>query len=57
MQLISALVVIFWWIAIWGLFDTYTENKSQEEKIQIYLIMLGLITVIICFFPHILKKF
>lgn len=57
MLLIPAIIVVLWWIAIWGLFDLYTENKTRDEKIKIYLILLGLITIIICFFPQLIRRF
>jgi uncharacterized membrane protein len=57
MKVATTLVVIFFWIAIWGLFDTYTENKSKEDRIQMYLLILGIIVVIVCFFPQVLNKF
>ena len=56
MQFIWAILIIFWWIAIWGLFDMYTENKTKNEKIKIYLIILGIIISIICFNPQLIKR-
>ena len=56
MQFIWAILIIFWWIAIWGLFDMYTENKTKNEKIKIYLIILGIITSIVCFHPQLIKR-
>ena len=56
MLLISALVIIFWWIAIWGIFDIYTENKTKDEKIKIYMIIIGIIFIIICFFPKLIHS-
>lgn len=57
MKVATTLVVIFFWIAIWGLFDTYTENTSKEDKVRMYLVILGIIIVIVCFFPQVLNKF
>lgn len=57
MKVAMTLVVIFFWIAIWGLFDTYTENTTREDKIRMYLVILGIIVVIVCFFPQVLNKF
>uniref|UniRef100_A0A6C0DTZ4 Uncharacterized protein n=1 Tax=viral metagenome TaxID=1070528 RepID=A0A6C0DTZ4_9ZZZZ len=56
MRIVSALLVITWWIAIWGLFDIYTEDKPKDEKIKIYLVMLGLVLCIILFFPHLINR-
>jgi len=57
MQLISAILIIFWWIAVWGLFDIYTENKTKDEKIKIYFIILGIVTAFICFYPQLINRF
>jgi predicted membrane channel-forming protein YqfA (hemolysin III family) len=56
MLIVSAIVAIIWWIAIWGLFDIYTEDKPKDEKIKIYLVMLGLVLCIILFFPHLINR-
>ena len=56
MLLIPALVIIFWWIAIWGIFDIYTENKTKDEKFKIYMVIIGIIIVIICFFPKLIHN-
>jgi hypothetical protein len=57
MPIIPAILAVFWWIAIWGLFDIYTENKTKNQKIKIYLVLLGIIFVIVCFFPWLLYRF
>jgi hypothetical protein len=57
MPIIPALLAVFWWIAIWGLFDIYTEDKSKNQKIKIYLIMLGMLIAILCFFPNLINRF
>lgn len=60
MQLISALLiallVIFWWIAVWGIFDIYTENKTKKEKMRLYLIILGIIFIVIWAFPNFIYR-
>ena len=57
MPIIPAILAIAWWIAIWGLFDIYTEDKTKDEKIKIYLVMLGVVFSIVLFFPHLLHRF
>ena len=32
MKLVTALLVVIWWICLWGLSDLLTENWSREEK-------------------------
>ena len=51
MKLIIALLIVFWWIAVWNLFDIYTEDKTKNEKICIYVTMLGIIIAVLYFFP------
>lgn len=57
MNIVPVVLGVFWWIAIWGLFDIYTENKTTDEKIKIYLVLLGILIVILCFFPKWINHF
>jgi hypothetical protein len=57
MTILFAIIVVFWWIAIWGIFDIYTEHKTRDEKLKIYAVMLGIILVIVCFFPTLMYRF
>ena len=55
MKLIIALLIVFWWIALWNLFDIYTEDKTKNEKICIYVTILGIIITVLYFFPKLLN--
>jgi hypothetical protein len=57
MQIAFALIAIFWWISVWGLFDIATEEWSRESKIKLYVGMLVVISMIVLFFPEIVKRF
>ena len=57
MKVIAIVIVIFWWIAIWGIFDLFTEHKSKNEKLKIYIVMAISIIIIIACFPHLLDHF
>ena len=57
MQIAFALIAIFWWISVWGLFDIATEEWSRESKIKLYIGMLVVISIIVWFFPAIVKRF
>jgi hypothetical protein len=57
MQIAFALIAIFWWISVWGLFDIATEEWSRESKIKLYIGMLVVISIIVWFFPIIVKRF
>lgn len=57
MQILFALIAVFWWIAIWGLHDLLIEDWSKEEKFYFYLFLLALIGLIVWIFPTIIKRF
>jgi hypothetical protein len=57
MQIIFAVVAIFWWIAIWGLKDILVEDWSREQKIYLYVSILGIVSIIVYNFPKIVKRF
>jgi hypothetical protein len=54
MKVIAVIIVVFWWIAIWGIFDILTEHKSKYEKMEIYTAIIVTIIIIIIIFPHML---
>lgn len=56
MQIAFALVVVFWWIAIWGLSDLLTETCPREEKLCYYVAMLLIVTIVLLIFPQILSR-
>lgn len=55
MSIFYALFGFMWWATLYGLFDIMTGHYTKEEKIKLYLYMLGIITIIICFCPKILS--
>jgi hypothetical protein len=56
MQIAFATVAIFWWIAIWGLSDIFTEEWTRERKVQLYVSMIVGVLIIIWMFPNIVHK-
>jgi hypothetical protein len=56
MQILFAVIAIFWWIAIWGLKDILVENWSKEQKIYLYISIIGLVGIIVLMFPDIVKR-
>jgi hypothetical protein len=56
MQIAFATVAIFWWIAIWGLSDIFTEEWTRERKVQLYVSMIVGVLIIIWMFPKIVHK-
>jgi hypothetical protein len=57
MQIIFAVIAIFWWIAIWGLKDILVESWSREQKFYLYISILILVAIIVLMFPDIVKRF
>jgi hypothetical protein len=55
MTLIFAILATLWWISIWGLFEIITKEYSDEQKVKVYLIILGIVFVILCFFPKVIN--
>jgi len=56
MQLIFAIIAIFWWIAIWGLKDILVESWSKEQKFYLYVSIIVLVEIIVLIFPDIIKR-
>jgi hypothetical protein len=56
MQILFAVVAIFWWIAIWGLKDILVEHWSREQKFYFYVSILVLVVIVVLMFPDIVKR-
>ncbi len=56
MQIAFALIAVFWWIAIWNLFDIAVENWTREQRIHLYVAMLIAVAVIVMLFPEIVTR-
>ena len=54
--ILIALLVVFWWIAVWGLSDLLTENWTREQKFRLYVSILVVIGIVLAVFPEILYK-
>ena len=52
MKLIGALLVVIWWICVWGLADILTESWTREEKLVAYSAGALLIVGIAAAFPQ-----
>jgi len=57
MQLAFAVIVVLWWIAIWGLSDLLTENWSRESKAKLYIALLVFVGLVVWSFPNIVRRF
>jgi hypothetical protein len=58
--LIIALVIVFWWIAVWGLVETllhqYIKN-SFWKAIGVYGILLVAVISFVTVYPQVLEHF
>jgi len=57
MQILFAIVTIFWWVAIWGLKDILVESWSREQKFYLYISILAVVAMIVLMYPDIIKRF
>ena len=55
MSIIFAILATLWWISIWGLVEIATKKYTDEEKMRLYFIILGIIIVAVCFFPRVIN--
>ncbi len=56
MELAFALLVVVWWIAIWGLSDIATEGWTREEKLRLYVAMLLFVIAMVALFPKLIRR-
>jgi hypothetical protein len=56
MQIIFAIVTIFWWVAIWGLKDILVQDWSREQKFYLYISILFVVAIVVYVFPDIIKR-
>ena len=55
MTIIFAILATLWWLSIWGIFEILTDKYTNDEKMKLYLLMIGVIIVVICFFPKVIN--
>jgi hypothetical protein len=56
MKLLFALLVIVWWISVWGLADLALENCTRKQKAMTYASGIALTLATLWFFPHIVDR-
>ena len=56
MKLLFALLVIVWWISVWGLADLALENCTRTQKAMTYAGGITLTLATLWFFPHIVDR-
>lgn len=54
MTIVFAILATLWWLAIWGIFELYTKEYTDDEKFRTYITILGVVCITIAFFPKVL---
>jgi hypothetical protein len=56
MKLFFALLIIIWWISVWGLADLIMEDWSRTQKAATYGAGIMLTLGTLWFFPHVADR-
>ena len=56
MKLVFALLVIVWWISIWGITDLIMEDWSREARFWTYVGGIALVGAVVTTFPQLLDR-
>ena len=57
MRPLLALLLVAWWIAAWGLFETYTEHLDRQTRLRLYWTIFIVISVLGLLFPKVNRLF
>ena len=56
MQIAIAVMVILWWVSIWGLLELLIEGWGRQQKLIFFMSILVVISTILFYFPHIMDR-
>jgi hypothetical protein len=56
MKLLFALLIVIWWISVWGLADLAMETWTRRQKATTYVAGIALTLLTLWFFPHIVDR-
>lgn len=56
MKLAFALLVIVWWISVWGLADLLMEDWTRTQKFWSYVGGIVVVGATVALFPHLLDR-
>jgi hypothetical protein len=56
MKLLFALLIVIWWISVWGLADLAMEDWTRKQKAIAYVCGIALTLTTLWFFPHIADR-
>lgn len=57
MRLLFIIMVILFWVSIWGLSDALVENWPKEDKIKYYIGLLATISLLLFVNPRLIEHF
>ena len=57
MRLLFIIMVIFFWVSIWGLSDAFVDNWPKKDKIKYYLSLLAVISLLLFLNPKLIQHF
>ena len=52
----EAVIIVLWWIAIWGLIDLLIEGCTRRVRVFFYTGLLAFVSIIFTIEPHILER-
>lgn len=56
MNVLGALVIVFWWVATWGLSDLIVEGWTRKSRVLFYTGLLAGVSVVFYVEPRILDR-
>lgn len=56
MNVLGALVIVFWWVATWGLTDLIVEGWTRKSRVLFYTGLLAVVSVVFYVEPRILDR-
>jgi high-affinity Fe2+/Pb2+ permease len=57
MRLLFIIMVILFWVSIWGLSDALVENWEKKDKIKYYIGLLVTISLLLFINPSLIAHF
>lgn len=57
MRILFIVMVILFWVSIWGLSDALVEHWEKEDKIKYYVVLLSTISLILLINPSLIQHF
>ncbi len=55
--LLVGLLVVVWWVGVWGLIETILGDLINKNPLAVYGSMVGFVTVIVWMKPELLEYF